>query len=166
MLPKGFKHSKETIEKIRAASTGRKKSEDERRKISAANYKGDNLETRSAIHKRVEQMYGKPRYCEICKRTDKKMYEWSNKDHTYIMPIRKEDWQRLCCSCHRKYDFKKFGPSEKQKNLWVSMVGRKTRPHTEETKLKIGKGNRGKVISDETRRKMSISAKSRIITNQ
>lgn len=55
-----------------------------------------------AIHCRIEKLLGKPRYCEICKRTDRKVYDWSNKDHKYS--LKKEDWQRLCRSCHIKYD--------------------------------------------------------------
>lgn len=58
------------------------------------------------IHGRVKTLYGEPRYCEICKSTSKKKYEWSNKDHSYKIPINKKDWQRLCTSCHLKYDIK------------------------------------------------------------
>jgi predicted Fe-S protein YdhL (DUF1289 family) len=55
-----------------------------------------------AIHVRIKTKYGKPKYCEHCKRTDKKIYEWSNKDHQY--KLGKEWWQRLCRDCHAKYD--------------------------------------------------------------
>ena len=34
--------------------------------------------------------------------------------------------------------------------------------HSEETKVKIGKGNKGKIISEESKAKMSISAKNRV----
>ena len=143
---KGYKHTKEAIEKIRAASTGRRKSEDELKKMRGENnpnWGGDTPKTKGAIHKRIEKILGKPSFCEICKCTTKKMYEWSNKHHTYLLKL--DDWQRLCCSCHRKYDLEKFGPTEKQVQRWKSMIGVKRKPHTEETK-----------------RKMSISAKLRI----
>jgi len=65
------------------------------------NWKGNNVKI-GRIHRRIELKYGKPRYCEHCKRTDKKLYEWSNKDHKYSENIK--DWQRLCRGCHTKFD--------------------------------------------------------------
>ena len=67
-------------------------------------YRKNYIVKQKAIHRRIETLYGKPKYCEICKRSDKKKYEWANKDHKYSMNI--EDWMRLCTSCHRKYDIK------------------------------------------------------------
>lgn len=64
-------------------------------------WKGNNI-LRAQRHRRIEKLLGKPNYCEICKRTDRKRYDWSNKDHKYSLNI--EDWQRLCRGCHIKFD--------------------------------------------------------------
>ena len=42
--------------------------------------------------------------CEHCKTAEAKIYDWSNKYHTYKR--KKDDWQKLCRSCHMKYDYK------------------------------------------------------------
>jgi len=93
----GRKASKETIEKKRKSMTGKNKGE------KSVFWKGDNIGIHR-IHRRVENKYGRPKYCEIYKRVDKERYDWSNKDHTYKIPIVKEDWQRLCIKCHAIYD--------------------------------------------------------------
>ena len=64
-------------------------------------WKGD-LAGKGAMHRWIEKTFGKPSYCEICKKTDKKKYEWANKYHTYLRKA--EDYFRACSSCHRKYD--------------------------------------------------------------
>lgn len=130
-MPTGvYIRTKEQKEKIRQSMIGkntRKKTKKERENMSKARkglymreessqWKGDKIETKNAVHWRVEAKYGKPNYCEICKRTDKKKYEWSNKDHSYRMPINKDDWQRLCTSCHRKYDIKHNNYRKKNEN--------------------------------------------------
>lgn len=71
-----------------------------------ANWRGDKI-CKYQKHERIEKQLGVPKYCEICKRSDKKKYEWSNKDHKYSLNLK--DWQRLCTSCHRKYDMKYNG---------------------------------------------------------
>lgn len=58
----------------------------------------------SSVHRWIEKHLGSPRKCEECKRTDKKKYEWANKDHKYRRVI--GDYRRLCTSCHRKHDIK------------------------------------------------------------
>lgn len=67
-------------------------------------WKGDSLEKVNSIHRRIIAMFGQPKYCEHCKRSDRKTYEWSNKNHKYS--LNPKDWQRLCRSCHRKFDYK------------------------------------------------------------
>jgi hypothetical protein len=67
------------------------------------NWKGDNI-CKRVIHYRIEKILGKPKYCEVCKSSTKKRYEWSNKNHKYSLNVKY--WQRLCCSCHQKYDYK------------------------------------------------------------
>lgn len=66
-------------------------------------WKGNNATYRS-IHDFIINNFGEPKYCEHCKRTDKKKYEWASKDHKYTRNIK--DYQRLCTSCHRRYDYK------------------------------------------------------------
>lgn len=64
-------------------------------------WKGENAGIVSK-HLWITKHRGKPNYCEICKRTDRKKYEWSNKDHKYSRKL--EDYQRLCKKCHIRYD--------------------------------------------------------------
>lgn len=59
---------------------------------------------KQSIHGWIERKLGMPKYCEHCKTTKAKTYDWSNKDHKYSR--RFTDWQRLCRSCHLKYDYK------------------------------------------------------------
>lgn len=77
------------------------------------NWKGNNIKSIDVIHTRVEKKYGKLDYCENreentlnfeCSRKSNN-YNWSNKKHDYKIPIKREDWQRLCHSCHIKYDY-------------------------------------------------------------
>jgi len=95
---------------------GSKLTEEHKRKIGLANRgvpnpknSGENnfqwrgkLTKYSAKHSWVRRKLGTPNYCEICKKTDKKKYEWANKDHKYSREI--DDYMRLCTSCHQKYD--------------------------------------------------------------
>jgi len=118
---KGRKQNKETVDKRRISmigkNVGKKRSEETKRRMSKSvsisligkkgensrGWKGDDIKI-VTIHDRVKNKYGKPSYCEICKSTKKKRYDWSNKDHSYKMPINRDDWQRLCRGCHIKYD--------------------------------------------------------------
>lgn len=86
----GRKHTEESLKKI---------SKSQKNRLSKI-YTLDN----SSPHRWIEMLLGKPNYCEHCKRSDKKLYDWSNKDHKYNKDIK--DWQRLCRSCHMKYDIK------------------------------------------------------------
>ena len=54
------------------------------------------------MHMWIVREKGLPKSCEHCGRTDRKKYEWANKDHTYKRNL--DDYIRLCTSCHRKYD--------------------------------------------------------------
>ncbi|MHA1400131.1 MAG: hypothetical protein ACTSQE_07265 [Candidatus Heimdallarchaeaceae archaeon] len=60
----------------------------------------------SYIHEKVRKEWGKADHCELCGKTDKKRYCWSNKTHTY--KFRRSSWWQLCTGCHRKYDLKRF----------------------------------------------------------
>ena len=109
--------TEEHKKKIGLANKGKIITEEHKRKISKTltgkpqpwnegknhfNWKGNKNLGYQSKHNRIRLKYGEPNYCEICGKTDKKKYEWSNKDHKYS--LKKEDWQRLCSSCHKKYD--------------------------------------------------------------
>ena len=55
-----------------------------------------------SIHDWVKLRLGKPNYCQHCKATDKKKYEWANISKKYKRDL--NDWIRLCVSCHDEYD--------------------------------------------------------------
>lgn len=57
------------------------------------------------LHRRVWTLYGKADRCENPKCKGKSQdFDWSNKKHDY-KSINREDWQMLCVSCHRLYDY-------------------------------------------------------------
>ena len=64
-------------------------------------WKGTNSEYKT-LHRWVYKKCGSPQYCERCKRTNKKNYEWSNKSGEYKKDV--ADWERLCVRCHRIKD--------------------------------------------------------------
>jgi hypothetical protein len=66
------------------------------------NWKGKNA-VKISIHEWVIRRRGRPKYCEHCHKTDKKKYEWANKNHLYKRILKQ--YIRLCTSCHRKYDY-------------------------------------------------------------
>lgn len=123
----GKKYSKERCQRISEGLTGRNLSLEHKEKLRIAKIgntihlgyrNSDEVKEKMAKvhtkkyyevnsrtkHRKIEQKLGKPKYCEHCKRTDKKRYDWANKDHKYSEKI--EDWIRLCRSCHIQYDIK------------------------------------------------------------
>lgn len=58
--------------------------------------------TYSGVHEWVKRKLGQPSVCEHCSTTEAKAYDWSNISHEYKRDL--SDWQRLCRSCHIKYD--------------------------------------------------------------
>ena len=54
------------------------------------------------IHHWMTKRYGQPNYCEHCKRSDKENYDWANVSGKYKR--NRNDWIRLCKSCHKIYD--------------------------------------------------------------
>lgn len=65
------------------------------------NWKADSVGY-GGLHSWVKKHLGKPNYCEFCKSTSAKKYEWSNKSGEYKRLL--SDWQRLCTKCHNAYD--------------------------------------------------------------
>lgn len=53
-----------------------------------------------------------------------------------------------------------------RQNMSKSRVGIKHKPHSEETKRKIGESQKGKIISEESRRKMSEKQRGKIISQE
>lgn len=56
------------------------------------------------IHDWIVRVAGKPDTCEHCHLKSKNNHkiQWANRDHKYRRV--REDWLRLCASCHKKYD--------------------------------------------------------------
>lgn len=74
-----------------------------------ANWKGDDA-TYAAFHYRVEAKRGKPHFCSPCGSMDiNKVYEWCNLTGNYQDV---NDYERMCRSCHRKYDKNRINSSK------------------------------------------------------
>ncbi len=64
----------------------------------------DNMVTNySTVHSRIKKQYGTPSRCENCGDTTSPKFEWANISGEYRLD--RSDWARLCCQCHRRYDF-------------------------------------------------------------
>lgn len=68
---------------------------------NSGSWKGDDVGY-AGVHTWVYKILGKPRKCERCLNTQKKVYHWSNISGEYKREL--NDWQRLCVSCHSKFD--------------------------------------------------------------
>ena len=64
--------------------------------------KPDNQLAYGTIHSRIRERYGTPSVCEHCGDTTSTKFEWANISGLYNLV--REDWARLCCKCHRRYD--------------------------------------------------------------
>lgn len=73
----------------------------ERRGFRNVNWKGKDVGY-SALHQWVTANYGKPTFCEECKTSTRQMYHWANLSGSYLRD--RDDWKRLCVSCHKFYD--------------------------------------------------------------
>jgi hypothetical protein len=98
MCKKGYK---QTEEHKRKTSVARTKYLTGRTGEAAIRWKGDNAGY-VAKHIWMRKNYGSPNYCEVCKRSDKKKYNWANLDHKYRRL--RGDYKRMCVACHRKFD--------------------------------------------------------------
>lgn len=75
-----------------------------------------------SIHAWIRHHHGKPNKCEICGSCENKRYEWAlRKGFKYDRDIK--SYIRLCKGCHSVYDF------------------------TEETRIKLSKSHKGKVLT-------------------
>lgn len=67
------------------------------------NWKGPSA-TLASKHKRLYRAFGQPSKCDVCGTEDPlKSYDWANLTGDYDNP---KDFQRMCRSCHWKYDEK------------------------------------------------------------
>ena len=58
----------------------------------------------AVLHARIRERYGAPSRCENCGDTTSTKFEWANISGEYHT-LDRSDWARLCCQCHRRYDF-------------------------------------------------------------
>ena len=70
------------------------------------NWKGDSVGY-IALHSWVSRWFGKPSKCEHCGTTTAKRFHWDNISSRYTRD--RNDWQRLCASCHVKKTCKQPG---------------------------------------------------------
>ena len=93
MAAKGVKLSEQAKQNIR---NGQPRGENH------PNWKGEKVEYRG-LHDWVVLWKGKASLCEVCGSTDRKRYEWANKDHKYRRVL--DDYISMCVPCHRLYDY-------------------------------------------------------------
>lgn len=58
----------------------------------------------TTAHGRVREKYGTPQKCEHCKTEDSPKFEWACLSQDWTNLVR-DNWMRLCCQCHRRFDF-------------------------------------------------------------
>jgi len=88
---KGTHHSVETKNKLSKKKIGK----------NNPNWKGG-IARYYSVHNWINKYHKKPKFCEICKQTNKTRYNWANISGKYKKNI--TDWKRLCVLCHRKFD--------------------------------------------------------------
>ena len=105
----GYKHSEESLEKMRKVQKGHPAhpnsgfQKGHKGIVGKDNkmWKGNKVGY-GGLHYWISLHLGKPNKCEHCGTTTAKKFEWCSVDHQYKR--NKADWLRLCTSCHRKYD--------------------------------------------------------------
>ena len=78
-----------------------------------AHWKGDKVGYQG-VHGWIRKIAGKPSLCENCGTTTAKKFEWANISSEYKR--KRDDWKRLCVSCHQAMD----GHRAKQ---WATIKG-------------------------------------------
>lgn len=103
-----------------------------------ATRKGTDVSTYGAVHYWLKKNYGTPRICENkdCDgETDKRWFDWALK-HGYDYEKKRENFFRLCRSCHKRYDLTEKMKEQAISNLW--WLGKKgIRKLTEKEVLEI-----------------------------
>ena len=111
--------SKSWIERMSLAQKGKKLSLETRKKLSLIRkgkkrtgkilfgvlnpaWNGDKANYHQ-IHKWINKHWGRPKKCEYCGTIKAKRYEWASISRRCKRSDR-NDWIRLCISCHIKYD--------------------------------------------------------------
>ena len=88
-----------------------KKEKKEKKELKYRSWSGTNSDYRN-LHRWVENQLGKPDKCSSCNKNG--LYghsiHWANENGKYNKT--KNDWIRLCVSCHRKYDSQQFPPTK------------------------------------------------------
>ena len=114
---KGIPHSEETKKKIGKATIGRKSWNKGEKCLETSGeknglWKGDDV-GKGALHSWIVRQRGNPTKCEHCGKDGLTGHQihWANKYHFYERNL--DDWIRLCCKCHRKYDIKYNGYKKK-----------------------------------------------------
>jgi len=74
------------------------------------NWKGEEASL-VAKHAWIKVRAGRPNYCEKCKTTTAKKFEWANISGKYKRDV--TDYLRLCSSCHLKFDKRGFKKNHK-----------------------------------------------------
>jgi hypothetical protein len=70
----GFKHSEETKKRIGEKNRGKIQTPKHKLKNSISHNKEFKDCCKQTKHRKIELEYGKPKYCEVCKKTDEKKY--------------------------------------------------------------------------------------------
>lgn len=73
---------------------------------------------KKAVHDWLQTHYGKPQVCEMknCEHKSK-FFDWALKTG-YIYERKRNNFMRLCRSCHRRYDLTEEKKKQAIKNLW------------------------------------------------
>jgi len=143
----GYKHTKETKKKISEKCKGRKHTEETKKNISET-HKG---KPKSKEHKR--------KLSESKKGKNNPLF---GKHHT------EETKRKMRLSAHcgednpskrpevrEKIRIAQLGNKQSKESIKKRLLSRAGYKHTDETKRKIGDGNRGKIVTEEARKKMS-----------
>lgn len=80
-------------------------------------------------HEWVNNHWGQPELCDHCGGTDCGRYDWANISGEYKRE--REDWLRLCRSCHFRFDFRRkpragwieFNGERKSLKEWAEIYG-------------------------------------------
>ena len=90
------------------------------------------------IHYWLRKKYSLIKKCETVGCPSKGRIEWALK-HGKEYKFNRDNFLMLCKSCHTKYDF----TEETKLKISQSHIGKK---HSEETRIKMGLGNKGKLM--------------------